>query len=332
MLFDIVLPSVISIIAIAMVCLYARLETKISSVFDALGREKKFRIRDSVLLVIAMGVMVTLIVFIPQQAIQVMFLISYSFVLFLFAYIAVEKWFFALLPPIVFVTLYFSPLWNIVFLNVFAILFAVFISLYLGGLFSWNTILVFAGLITIMDIIQVFATGFMGSAAGKFIELRLPVLIQVPTFPRQGAILLGLGDIFLTGLLAIQMTVKYGRKAGVISAISVGFAFFLFEIGILNFEFAGFFPATIVVVFGWLAAFGIVYPKKLKTIGAIGGIACLLGVAVVGFAIFEVTLEAFGLSSIFLVMLEATSVCVLGVFGLLAFIIPYVLQKPRKTK
>ena len=263
MLFDIVLPSVISLVTIAIVWIYSKFGIKIKSLFE----EKEFHIRDAVFLVIAMGVMVTVIAlvtqFVPQQAIQILFLMGYSFILFLFTYTATEKWYVAVLPPIIFLVLYLF-FWNLVFLNVFAIIFAVFISVYLGGLFSWKTVLVFAGLITVMDVIQVFVTGFMGTSADRLIALNLPILIEVPTFPLQGAIRLGLGDIFLAGLLAIQTAQKYDKRAGVISAISVGFAFLLFEIIILNLEFTGYFPATLVVVGGWLLGLGLYYLLKQR--------------------------------------------------------------------
>ncbi len=63
---------------------------------------------------------------------------------------------------------------------------------------------------------------------------------------------MGLGDVFLTGLLAIQTAQKYGRRAGFVSAVAVGFAFFVFEFIVFSYAYAGFFPATIVVVGGWL--------------------------------------------------------------------------------
>jgi hypothetical protein len=256
--FDIVLPSVVSIVTIITIWLYPKVESKIKSLFE---EEQEFRVRDAIFLVIAMGGMITAVVFIPQQAIQILFLAAYSFLLFLFTYIAVEKWYLSVLPPIVFVVLYLSGFWDIILLNVFAIIFVVCISVYLSGLFSWKTVLVFAVLITVMDVVQVIGTGFMGEAAGKFVELRLPVFIQVPLFPIQhekfDAILLGLGDIFLTGLLAIQTMQKYDRKAGIISAIAIGFAFFVFEITLFYSEFATFFPATLVVVLGWLLGLGI---------------------------------------------------------------------------
>lgn len=258
--FDIVLPAVVTLTTIAVVLLYGKFENKMKSLFE----EKEFRIRDSIFLVIGMGIMVTIIALAPQLAIQILFIIAYSFVLFLFTFIASDKWYLAVMPPTIFLVLYLlgRPFWNFVVLDIFAIVFAVFISIYMGGLFSWKSVLVFALLITCMDVIQVLGTGFMGDAATKFVALELPVLIQVPTFPFEGAILLGLGDIFLTGLMALQLTFKYGKRAGVTAAISTGFAFLLFEIALFNLEFAHFFPATIVVILGWLLGYGIVRKRK----------------------------------------------------------------------
>lgn len=263
MTFDVILPSVVIVVTIAAVLLYARLEKKIKSLFQ----EKEFRVRDSFFLVIAMGVMVSVIILVPQQAIRVLFLVAYSFVLFLFTYVVTEKWYLAVLPSAVFVALYLSPYWNLLLLNIFAIIFAVFVTVYLGGMFSWKTVLVFAALITVMDFVQVFGTGFMGASAEKLLDLKLPIMILVPTFPVEasGLLGLGLGDVFLTGLLAIQTSQKYGRKAGFISAVTVGFAFFVFEFAIFSYQYTGFFPATIVVVGGWLLGFGvqhILLPRK----------------------------------------------------------------------
>jgi presenilin-like A22 family membrane protease len=252
MSFDVVLPTVITLVTVVIVLLYQKFETRMASLFE----EKEFQIRDVVFLVITMGIMVTIIVFVPQQAIQVLFLAAYSFVLFLFAYTAAEKWYLAVVPPAIFIALYLY-FWNIWLLNIFAIVFAISVSIYLGGLFSWRTVLVFAGLITVMDVIQVFGTGFMGEAAGKAVALQLPVLVQVPTFPREGGIGLGLGDIFLGGLLSIQAMQKYDRKAGLVSALLLGLAFFVFEMLLFYYEFARFFPATLVVVAGWLLGLGV---------------------------------------------------------------------------
>jgi presenilin-like A22 family membrane protease len=258
MMFDVVLPSIITIIAAATVLLYAKVEKKIKSAFE----EKEFGVRDIVFLVIGMGVMVTIIalvpLLIPQQAIRALFLVAYSFILFLFTYVVTEKWYFALLPSAVFVALYLSPYWNLLLLNIFAIIFAVLITVYLGSMFSWKTVIVFATLITVMDFIQVFGTGFMGASAENLLNLELPIMLIVPPFPvnTSGFLGLGLGDIFLTGLLAIQTAQKYGRNAGFISAVAVGFAFFVFEFIIFSYQYTGFFPATLVVMGGWLLGFG----------------------------------------------------------------------------
>ena len=267
MYFDIMLPLIVSLVLAAIVFLYSRFETRLKSLFE----EREFRIRDAILLVIVMGIMVTILAlvtqFIPNQAILILFLAAYSFILFLFTYTAVEKWYLALLPPISFVISYFF-FWDIhfpLFLNIFAILFAISISIYIGSLFSWKTVLVFAGLIAIMDIIQVFGTKHMGEAASIFITLRLPVLLRVPTFPLQGTILLGLGDIFLGGLLAIQTMRKYGKRAGFLSSLSIGGAFFIFETMIFQFEeLSRIFPATLVVICGWLLSLGFYHVFKRK--------------------------------------------------------------------
>jgi len=251
--FDIVLPSVVSIVTIAIVLLYIRFEPKLKTLFE----EKEFQIRDVIFLVVAMGAMIAVIVFVPQQAIQVLFLGAYSFVLFLFTYVAVERWYVAILSPVIFVVLYLSDLWGLLLLNFFAIAFVIMISVYMGGVFSWKTVLVFAGALTVMDVIQVFGTGAMVEAAKRLVELKLPIMVFVDTFPRDGGIGLGLGDMFLAGLLAIQTMKKFDKKAGIISGVAIGFAFFVYEVLVFYYEYYTFFPATLVVVAGWLLGLGI---------------------------------------------------------------------------
>ena len=259
-MFDVVLPSIVAVITVASILLFERMKDKMKSLFE----EREFRILDAVLLVVSMGVMVSVIVFVPKQAIRILFLVAYCFVLFLFTFMVTEKWYVAIFPSAAFAVLYLSSFWNLFLLNAFAIVFAILVTVYLGGLFSWKTVLVFAVLITIMDFVQVFLTGFMGNAAETLVALELPILIEVPTFPRGGAIRLGLGDIFLTGLLAIQTSQKYGSRGGFISAVAVGIAFLIFEIAIFSYEFMGYFPATLVVVGGWLLGLGVQRLLQLK--------------------------------------------------------------------
>jgi len=254
MIIDVVLASMLSLITVATLLLHFRFQKRVKSLFQ----ESAFRVRDAVFMVLAMGIMVTIIAFAPQRAIQILFLAAYSFVLFLFTYIVAEKWYVAVLPPAAFVLFYFYW-WNVVVLNIFAITFAIFISLYLGGLFSWKTVAVFAVLITAMDVIQVFGTGFMGASAEKMLQLQLPTLILVPAFPSTlpGYLGLGLGDIFLSSLLCIQTAEKHGRKIGVLTAAIIGTVFFLFEIILLNYPLGRYFPATVTIAGGWLTGLGV---------------------------------------------------------------------------
>ncbi len=257
--FDILLPSALFFLTAAAVILYPKLESKVKSILE----EKKFSIRDVVVLVVVMGIAVTVLVFIPGDAIRVLFLIFYSMMLFLSMYILLPKWYIGLLLPASFLVLYFV-FWNalptdifvLVFMDVFASIFVVFASVYMGTLFSWETIAVFAGLLTVMDVIQVLVTGFMVESSLKLRDLKLPVMIFVPTFPYQSSgILLGLGDILLSSLLTIQTARKYGKKFGYISAVFIAAAFLIFEFLMFYYK-SGAMPATVFIVCGWLVALG----------------------------------------------------------------------------
>ena len=250
--FDVLLPTVIFFVVTVSVFLYQKIEKRMSSLFG----ERELTPRDAVLMVVSTGVMVTVIAFVPSQAIQIVFLAAYSYMMFSFTYVALERWYLAVLPPIVFLLLYFLY-WELLVFDLFVVVFAVIIPVFLGALFSWKTTAIYAGLLTIMDVIQVIGTGFMGAAATKMIDLRLPVLLVVPTYPAGHTIGLGLGDIFLAGLLAIQTASRRGQTAGLLTAATIGIATFLFEVALFSTEYAGFFPATVVVMAGWGAALGL---------------------------------------------------------------------------
>lgn len=249
---DLVLPAAVSLIASASVLLYGRFHKKISFLLE----ESSIGARDVVVMVASMGLMITAIAFIPKQAVQILFIIAYSYMLFSFAYIAFRKWYVAILPPAAFVLLY-NYYWELPVFNLFVALFAVMIPVYVGSIFSWRTTWIFVVLLTAMDIIQVFGTGFMVASASKMIELKLPVLLILPTFPAKTMIGLGLGDIFMSGLLAVQTSLKRGRNAGIMTAAMVGVAIFVFEAALFNVAAFRFFPATVVVIAGWMASLGV---------------------------------------------------------------------------
>lgn len=320
MYFDIAMPLTLFIVVIVAMFLERKVERKLKVAFE----EKEFGVRDAVLLVAAMSVTVSLMVFIPQMAIMLVFLFAYSMLLFIFTYLfsdlkktgarmfcltflivsflaatislisfgvnstvaygalalyclfgftflallyeenrtdTGERWYLAVLPPALFICLYVffsgTPIWFPYLLNLYGIIFAILIILYLGSLFTWKTSLIFVCLLTVMDIILVLFTGTMVSAATKTIGLNLPVLITLQTFPPvefDGNIvymMLGLGDLFFAGLLAIQTFKKFGKNFATLSVIAMSASFFTFEAFLLTYR-LGPFPGTLMIICGWL--------------------------------------------------------------------------------
>jgi len=192
-----------------------------------------------------------------------------------------ERWYVAVQPPALFVLLFVffnvaydgAPVWYPVLLDVFALTFAVLIILYLGSLFTWKTTLVFAVLLTIVDVILVLVTGTMVTTAQQFTGLGLPVLVHLPNVPliaaQEGYASffgfaprgLGLGDFFFAGILALQTFKKFGKKAAYTAVIAMTISFAIFEaflpeiLGLLEpllqREIGGF-PGTLMIIIGWL--------------------------------------------------------------------------------
>jgi presenilin-like A22 family membrane protease len=256
MKFDLLLPTIVFLVVATSVLSYRKLEKKITFLFE----DEKMSTRDAVLIVAVMGVMLTAMVFIPSRVLQIAFIVAYSYMIFSFTYIALRKWYIAVLPPIAFILLYIFY-WELLIFNLFVIVFAIIIPVYLGTLFSWKTTCVFAVLLTVLDIVQVFVTGFMGEYATKTIELRLPVILMVPTYPAEALIGLGLGDLFLAGLLAVQTALKQGQRAGILTAATISVAMFVFEVAFFNANLFRFFPATVIVVAGWIMGMAISWRK-----------------------------------------------------------------------
>jgi len=320
MYFDVAMPLTLFAVTILAMFLERKAEKKLKSTFE----EREFRVQEAVLLVVAMGVMISLMVFIPQMAIMVIFLFAYSALLFIFTYLfsdlrkigaemfclsflivsflaatislvsfdantsvaygalafyclfgfsflaliyeksrtAIgERWYLAVLPPALFICIYVffsrTPIWFPYLLNLYGVVFAVLIILYLGSLFTWKTSLIFVALLTVVDVILVLFTGSMVSAAKHVSGLGLPVLILVPTVPKvvtKWGVLymsLGLGDFFFAGLLAIQTFKKFGEGLAVSSVIAMSTSFFIFEVLLLNYGLEAF-PGTLMILSGWL--------------------------------------------------------------------------------
>jgi hypothetical protein len=68
--FDLLLPTAIFIVVVAAVFLHQKLERKIKPLFE----EKKLGTREATLMALAMGFMVTVIAFLPSQAVQILYI------------------------------------------------------------------------------------------------------------------------------------------------------------------------------------------------------------------------------------------------------------------
>lgn len=193
-----------------------------------------------------------------------------------------EKWYIAIQPPALFLLLFIFfnliyngtiNVWYPILMDTFGLTFAILIILYLGSLFNWKTVGLFAILLTILDIILVFS-GPMVAAANTFTGLGLPVLVYLPNIPfiptpadYTGITFLGfavrglgLGDFFFAGILAAQTYKKFGKKTGIIAILGMTIAFGIWEAFlpeilsgmsvILGQTLKGF-PGTLMIITGW---------------------------------------------------------------------------------
>lgn len=266
MTFDIMLPSALIFIAVATILLYAKLEKRVKTLFE----EKEFTIRDAVLLVIAMSGMVTALVFIPSQVILILFLWVFSVALFMITYLISQKWYLGFIGPVVFLALYFlfkdTWVWKWYLLDIFAIIFIVFITVYVGSFFTWKTTFAFALFLTIMDTIQVLGTRYMVTTSEKVLGLALPIFIVLPVVPSlQYLMALGLGDLFLTGLLGIQTEKKFGRRFAMESVLSMAIVFGIVEAITLTYYPHQALPATVMIFSGWLIALSTSQKDKIAS-------------------------------------------------------------------
>jgi len=271
MYFDVAMPLTVFAITVVSLFLNQKTERRLKMTFE----ERQFATRDVALLVIFMTIMVSFIALSIQYSfinpIMILFLFSYSALLFMFTYIFSNKrWYLAILPSIVFILLYLflkdTVLWSYYLVNIYAAIFAVLVVLYMGTLFTWKTTWIFTILFTIADIILVLVTKSMVEYAEVGIGLRLPVAIMLPIIPiivtEQGMwwTILGLGDFFFTGLIAIQTMKKFGKGFAVSSVIAMSISFFIFQAVVRIYGITAF-PGTVMIICGWLP---LALWKKLK--------------------------------------------------------------------
>ncbi|MBS7640208.1 MAG: hypothetical protein QXJ19_01285 [Candidatus Bathyarchaeia archaeon] len=252
------LPISLFTIIMLSVLVYGRAMGRIKEFFGS----KEISIREVIVIVIFMGILVTVMGLIPGYAVQILFGAAISYTLLIFTYLFTKKIIVAVIPPIIFIAallllnllLIEDVLAVILITDIFSAIFAIIAVTLLSPLFSWRVTIIFAGLLTVMDVFHVFVTGHMVEAAGKIMKLGLPLMILLPRLPSLKELTaLGLGDVFLSGLIATRMVSKYNPKAGLITALSISIIFLLFDIIAHNFiQYFRAFPATILVLSGWL--------------------------------------------------------------------------------
>ncbi|MEM0050433.1 MAG: hypothetical protein QW424_05085 [Candidatus Bathyarchaeia archaeon] len=254
---NLLLPLSLFVVIALSISSYRKVGKRLKEAFG----DKKISIREAIIMVIFMGILVVVISLIPDYAIQILFIAALSYSLFIFTYLFLRRILISVIPPMIFTITFLllnyflmdNILAVILITNIFSATFAIIITTLIGPLFSWRVIIAFAALLTAMDIIHVFITGYMVEAAGRAIRLGLPLMFLLPRLPSmRGVMVLGLGDVFLSGLFSIQMTSKYSPRAGLLTAALISMVFLVFDIIVSNFiQYAGAFPATLLVLLGW---------------------------------------------------------------------------------
>ncbi|CAG0949773.1 hypothetical protein METP3_00139 [Methanosarcinales archaeon] len=108
----------------------------------------------------------------------------------------------AILSGLIYPILYFNY-WNTYTYNLIAALLAISLILLISNIMSWDILKLFFILLMIMDISLVFVTKDMVAFGNKILFLQIPILIHIPFGE---GISIGLGDIFITGLLCLEFT------------------------------------------------------------------------------------------------------------------------------
>jgi hypothetical protein len=255
---DIAMPLTLFAVTVVSLLVNQKTEPKLKENLQ----EKPMGVRDVALLVGLMAFMVYLIVFVREinYVLMALYLFAYSLLLFTFTYLfSKNRWYLGILPPAGFILLYVvfgvlldDSLWTYYLANVFGVVFAVLITLYLAGLFTWRTTAIFGVLITGMDITLVLVTRTMVEAAKVAVSLKLPVMVSLPLIPPVSnlRLSLGLGDFFFAGLLGIQTFKKYGKRFAMMCAGAMTVSFFIFELALLNYWQIAF-PGTLMIISGW---------------------------------------------------------------------------------
>ncbi|MEM1514574.1 MAG: hypothetical protein QXH24_00735 [Candidatus Bathyarchaeia archaeon] len=267
---NLLLPISLFMMTALPVLIYKGVAEKSKKIFE----NKKISVLEAIFIVAFIGLLVIIINFIPSYAIQILFITALSYNLFIFTHLFSRRVVVSIVPPIIFTAsfliLNFLLMENILAVilitDIFSVTFAIIAVTLISPLFSWRVMIIFASLLAIMDFIHVFITGSMVEAAGKVVSLSLPLILLLPSISSLKKLtILGLGDIFLSGLLSTHVASRYNSKAGLLTAFSISIVFLIYDVIASNFILhLRAFPATILVLSGFLMGMSPYIFKKRK--------------------------------------------------------------------
>jgi len=236
-----------------------KLNKRFKTNFDKYTKgETKFNLKHVALAALAMPVVLWAVINMPENFIVYFYVFGMAYVLGTCFFLISGKWYTALLG-LVYPMLYFYY-WNIYFFNIIAILIASFGILFMLQIMSWKIVKYFTVLFVILDIIMVLYTKMMVVAATKIMDNNIPAMIMLPANEvTTTGVALGLGDIFLTGLLCAtfiresNITENVGIKFSWMTAIIIGMLLFISSILLPSTAL----PATVHVIIGFLISYSV---------------------------------------------------------------------------
>ncbi len=170
--------------------------------FKELGMQRSFDMKNIAIYIVAVPTWTFILTKLPDHIIIYTYVIVLTIAIGSSMFILTKK-LYMYASGLIFPIVYFN-FWNTYTFNIFAIIIAIFIILMMSQAMSWKIAKIFMILITIMDIILVFFTKTMITGAMKVIGDNIPAMVVLPRNDITiSGIALGLGDMFLIGLLCV---------------------------------------------------------------------------------------------------------------------------------
>jgi len=216
----------------------------------------KVRARDVLLTIGMLAVVLMFFAYSPEMVVLALYFFLLSLLLFGAVHLLTNKWYLSVALPALLLCSYLL-FWNELVTSVFAIIVAIMASMYLAAIFSYRMSVLFAFLLTALDVIMVLGPHpYMIASAVKALSLGLPTFVAAPTFPAVGVVRLGVGDFLLSNLLVVESFQKHQKcrfRGAALCALSIAGAFAVFSVLQRNWGIR-FLPATPPILCGWLAA------------------------------------------------------------------------------